>query len=109
MKRTTDLLTLAFLCIAALLFIWSWMPSAHAAQASPELHPSLSSSANYALDWNAFGNVSSGESASVNYHLSATIGQMAASTQSKSANYAECSGFQCVLNTLRAWLPLLFR
>ncbi len=109
MKRTTDLLSLAFVCVTALLFIGSWMPSNRSAQAAPDPPPLLSSSDHYALDWSAFANVSGGESASANYHLSGTIGQMAATTQSKSANYSECSGFHCMLNTLHAWLPLLLR
>ncbi len=109
MKRPTDSLSLAFVCAAALLFIWSWMPSIPAAKAAPDLRPLLGSSANYALDWSAFGNVSGGESASANYHLSGTIGQMAAGSDSASTHYAECSGFQCVFNALHTWLPLLFR
>lgn len=67
------------------------------------------SSTNFALDWSAVGEISGGDSASANYKLTGTIGQMAANTSSTSANYQACTGFECVLDNLRLFLPLIIR
>ena len=66
-------------------------------------------STNYALDWSAVGEISGGSSASVNFKLAGTIGQMAANTSSVSTHYGLCTGFECVLNYLRLYLPLILR
>jgi hypothetical protein len=66
-------------------------------------------STSYALDWSAVGEISGGGSASANYKLNATIGQMATNTSSTSSNYGLCTGFECVLNLLRTYLPLIAR
>jgi hypothetical protein len=78
------------------------------APTAPKLNPQMSS-INYALDWSAVGEISGGASASANYNLNATIGQMAANTSSTSTNYGLCTGFECVLNLLRTYLPLIAR
>jgi hypothetical protein len=67
------------------------------------------SSTSYALDWSAVGEISGGASASTNYKLNATIGQMAANTSSASASYGLCTGFECVANVLSLYLPLIRR
>jgi hypothetical protein len=64
---------------------------------------------NFALDWSAVGEISGGASTSASYKLNATIGQMAANTSSISTNYGLCTGFECVLNTLSLYLPLIRR
>jgi hypothetical protein len=78
------------------------------APTAPKLNPQMNS-ANYALDWSAVGEISGGASASANYKLNATIGQMAANTSSTNASYGLCTGFECVLNTLSLYLPLIRR
>lgn len=82
------------------------VPTVNAAPPVPRA-PQMSS-ANHAMDWGVAGSISGGESASANYELSGTIGQMAAGS-SASSNYAACSGFQCALNALRVYLPLIAR
>jgi hypothetical protein len=78
------------------------------ATAMPHANPQMNST-NYALDWSAVGEISGGESASANYKMNATIGQMAANSSSTSANYGMCTGFECVLNLLSTYLPLIRR
>ena len=78
------------------------------APAAPHINPQMSS-ARYALDWSAVGEISGGASASAGYKLNATIGQMAANTSSVSANFGLCSGFECVANWLSLFLPLIRR
>jgi hypothetical protein len=78
------------------------------APASPRINPQMNS-ANYALDWSAVGEISGGASTSASYKMNATIGQMAANTSSVSAGYGLCTGFECVLNTLSLYLPLIRR
>jgi nitric oxide reductase large subunit len=75
---------------------------------APKLNPQMSS-INYALDWSAVGEISGGASASASYKMNATIGQMAANTSSTSTNFGLCTGFECVLNTLSLYLPLIRR
>jgi hypothetical protein len=75
---------------------------------APKLNPQMSS-ASYALDWSAVGEISGGASASAGYKMNAAIGQMAANTSSVSAGYGLCTGFDCVLNTLATYLPLIRR
>lgn len=110
MKRFINFFTLAFVCALALLFVVTLthaerVPAVNAAPLAPLA--SQMSSPNYAMDWNTAGSISGGESTSTNYKLRATIGQMTASSNSTSANYAECSGFQCVLALMRAYLPMI--
>jgi hypothetical protein len=78
------------------------------APSAPRANPLMSSS-NYALDWSAVGEISGGASTSTDYKMNATIGQMAANTSSVSAGYGLCTGFECVLNTLALYLPLIRR
>jgi hypothetical protein len=68
-------------------------------------------STSYRLDWASAGEISGGDSNSTGYRLSATIGQMGAGTQSTSANYTLCVGFQCAESTVtyRGYLPLVLR
>jgi hypothetical protein len=75
---------------------------------APKLNP-LMSSASYALDWSAVGEISGGASASASYKMNATIGQMAANTSSVSPSYGLCTGFECVVDTLSLYLPLIRR
>jgi len=83
--------------------------TAHSQGASP--NTSQGGSAAYRLDWAAVGEISGGASASANYRLSATIGQMGAGTQSNSAGYGLCVGFQCgfTLDGYRVYLPVVIR
>lgn len=67
------------------------------------------SSAHYALDWSAAGEISGGPSASASYHMNATIGQMAANTGSAGASHSLCTGFECVVNALSLYMPLIRR
>ena len=55
----------------------------------------------------AVGEINGGSSGSTHYQLNATSGQLAATTNSTSAHYADCSGFECVLNTLALYLPMM--
>ena len=82
----------------------AFLPAPSAPQAAPQM-----SSANFALDWSAVGEISGGASTSTNYKLNSTIGQMAANTGSASANFALCTGFECVANALSLYLPLIHR
>ncbi len=107
MKRVMHFLTAVFVCASGLLFAWSLLPTSAAKAAPPELRSSQMSSTNYAMDWSTVGGASGGEAASANYKLSGTMGQMAASNGSTSSNYAACSGFQCVLQALSVYLPML--
>jgi len=102
---------LAFVCIASLFFIWTLVRPVSAAKTTPSvLRSPQMSSANYGMDWSTVGDISCGDTASTNYKMSETIGEMAASSNSSaSTNYAVCSGFQCVLNILHVYLPLIFR
>ena len=75
---------------------------------TPSTNPQMNS-ANFALNWSAAGEISGGASTSVSHNMNATIGQMAANTSSISANYGLCTGFECVLNTLWLYLPLIRR
>jgi hypothetical protein len=95
------------LCLACAGFMASALLAAPAPGA-PHLAPQMSST-NYALDRSAVGEISGGASASASYKLNATIGQMAANTNSISTNYGLCTGFECVLNTLSLYLPLIRR
>src|SRR5947208_12108876 len=79
-------------------------PAPHAPSANLQM-----SSPHYALDWSAVGEINGGSSTSPHYKLNATIDQWAATTNSTSAHYAVCSGFECVLNTLALYLPLIRR
>jgi hypothetical protein len=75
------------------------------ARARPE-----GATATYRLDWAAMGEISGGTSASAQYRLNATIGQMGAGTRSASAHYGLCVGFQCAAASAhRVYLPLVFR
>jgi hypothetical protein len=78
------------------------------APTAPKLNPQMSSF-NYALDWSAVGEISGGASASASYKMNATIGQMAANTSSTSTSYGLCTGFECVVDTLSLYLPLIRR
>jgi hypothetical protein len=78
------------------------------APSAPSTNPHMNS-ANYALNWSAVGEISGGASASASYKMNATIGQMAANTSSTSTNFGLCTGFECVLNTLSLYLPLIRR
>ncbi len=67
-------------------------------------------SANYALDWTAAGEISGGQAASANYALrESTTGQKAAGSLSASANYKLCSGWECTISTSYLNLPFLSR
>jgi hypothetical protein len=66
-------------------------------------------STNYTLDWSTVGEISGGSSASANFKLTGTSGQMAANTSSVSTAYGLCTGFECVLNYLRQFLPVVLR
>ena len=79
-------------------------PTPTAPRAKPQM-----SSASYALDWSAVGEISGGASASASYKMNATIGQMAANTSSVSTSFRLCSGFECVANMLSLYLPLIQR
>jgi hypothetical protein len=110
MKQIKSLLTLAFVFASALLFVLALVrsvPTATAAPSAPRA-PKMSS-ANYAMDWSAAGEIGGGNSASANFNLSGTIGQMAANSNSTSTNYGLCTGFQCVLNALSVYLPMIMR
>ena len=109
MKRFINFLTHAFLGASALLFVLTLTHRIPAVSAAPPAPPApRMSSTNYGMDWNTAGDISGGESASANYKLRGTIGQMAASSSGASANYAQCSGFQCVLGALmRVYLPMI--
>jgi hypothetical protein len=78
------------------------------APSTPRINPQMSST-NYALDWSAVGEISGGASASASYKMNATIGQMAANTSSTSTSYGLCTGFECVVDTLSLYLPLIRR
>jgi hypothetical protein len=93
--------------MASVLFAAPNEPKAQ--QVSQHLSGPQMSSTNYAMDWSAVGEISGGSSASANYKLTGTIGQMAANTSSTSSNYGLCTGFECVLNSLRLFLPLIQR
>lgn len=110
MKRLTSFHTLVLLCASALLVGVTLVHVAPTATAAPPVPrvPKMSST-NYAMDWSAVGEISGGASASTNFKLTATIGQMAANMNSASANYQACTGFECVLNSLRLFLPLIVR
>ena len=103
MKRFIPL-CLALVCVG---FMASALLAAPAPN-TPHITPQMNST-NYALDWSAVEEVSGGASTSANYKLDATIGQMAANTSNTSANYGLCTGFECVLNLLRVYLPVIFR
>jgi hypothetical protein len=66
-------------------------------------------STSYRLDWATVGETSGGDSASTSYRLGATIGQMGASTQSASAHFALCVGFQCAASEHHVFLPLMLK
>jgi len=97
---------------SALLFVLTLVRAAPTATAAPPAPraPQMSS-ANYALDWSAAGEISGGDSASANFKLSGTIGQMAANSSSSntSTNYGLCTGVQCVLNALSVYLLIIRR
>ena len=94
--------------LGGLMLLSAGVPPAHG-QAPPATGPE-GASASYRLDWAAAGEVSGGASASAQYHLSATIGQMGAGTRSESEHYALCVGFQCTAaSTYRVYLPLVVR
>lgn len=101
---------LILLCTFVVLFGFglAFARSVPAAQAAPPNSPQMGSS-NYAMDWSAVGRISGSITTSTNYRINATIGQMAASTGSVSANYRVCTGFQCVLDAIRVYLPLITR
>ena len=108
MKRLTVYIPPAFVAVSALLFVLSCLrgtPTASAA--APAAHPAQMSSAHYALDWSAAGEISGGDSASANYKLTGTTGQMGAGSLSASANAQACTGFECVLNNLGVYLPFI--
>ena len=110
MKRLNHFLPLTFVLASYLFFVWTLVSPVSVAKAAPPvLHLPQMSSAHYVLDWSTVGGASGGEAASANYKLSGTIGQMAASNRSASANDAACSGFQCVLDALRVYLPMIRR
>ena len=110
MKPALHSLPLALVCLAGLFFVWTLVRPVSAAKATPAgAYTPQMSSVNYAMDWSTAGGVGGGDSASTNYKLSATIGEMGASSSSVSSNYAACSGFQCVLNYMRSFLPLILR
>jgi len=94
--------------LISLIVVGSMALLAAPAPTAPSVTPQMNS-ANFALDWSAVGELSGGASASANYKLNATIGQMAANTGSVSTNYGLCTGFECVLNTLSLYLPLIRR
>ena len=95
---------LALACLGSVASALLAAPAISAPSVSPQMN-----SANFALDWSAVGEISGGASTSANYKLNATIGQMAANTSSVSTSYGLCTGFQCVLNYLRVYLPLIVR
>lgn len=97
-------LCLALVCVGFMASALFAAPAPSALRVNPQM-----SSANYALDWSAVGEISGGASTSTNYNLNATIGQMAANTSSTSTNYGLCTGFECVLNLLRVYLPIILR
>jgi hypothetical protein len=103
MKRLTAF-AVAVACISFMVSALLAAPAPSAPRANPQM-----SSTNYALDWSAVGEISGGASTSASYNLNATIGQMAANTSSISTNYGLCTGFECVLNTLSLYLPLIRR
>ncbi len=109
MKRLIPL-CLAVACVGLMASVLFAAPTETAVQqiSRQEYGPRMSST-NYAMDWNAVGEISGGDTASTNYKLSATIGQMAANTSSTSTNYQSCAGFECVLNALHLYLPLITR
>ena len=109
MKRLIPL-CLALACVGFMATVLFAAPTETAVQQQSQQQsgPRMSST-NFALDWSAVGEISGGDSASTNYKLSATIGQMAANTNSASANYQACTGFECVLNALQLYLPLITR
>jgi hypothetical protein len=109
MKRLIPFLPLMFVCVSAFLFV---LTLAHPAPADAQraAPPALMmGSTNYAMDWNAVAVSGGGESASTNYKLRGTIGQPAASSSSTSANYGECSGFECVVDALRLYLSIIMK
>ena len=103
-------LCLALACVGFMASVLFAAPTETAVQqqAQQQDGPRISST-NFALDWSAVGEISGGDSASANYKLTGTIGQMAANTSSTSGNFGLCTGFECVLNTLRLYLPLILR
>ncbi len=109
MKRLIPL-CLALLCLG---FMTSALLAAPTGATVPPLPQQQSisqmTSTNYALDWSTVGEISGGSSASANFKLTGTIGQMAANTNSTNTNYGLCTGFECVLNYLRLYLPIILR
>ncbi len=97
-------LCLALACVGFMASALLAAPASSAPRVAPQMN-----SANFALDWSAVGEVSGGASTSANYNLNATIGQMAANTSSTSANFGLCTGFECVLDLLRTYLPVIVR
>ena len=61
----------------------------------------------YTIDWSVIGEVNGATSKSTNYKITATIGQMAANTNSVNECSRLCTGFECLLNMLRTYLPLV--
>jgi hypothetical protein len=100
--------SILFVMLGGLVLLSVGVPPA-LGQASPAAAPD-GASASYRLDWVAAGEVSGGTSASAQYHLSATVGQMGAGTRSESAHYVLCVGFQCAaVGSYRVYLPLVTR
>ncbi len=109
MKRLIPL-CLALACVGFMASLLFAAPIETAVQQSSQqpTGPRMSSP-NFAMDWSAVGEISGGDSVSANYKLSGTLGQMAANSSSTSSHYGLCTGFECVLNTLRLYLPLILR
>jgi hypothetical protein len=96
-------LSVAMVCVGVVVSAWLSPPAPAAQGSNPQM-----SSANYALDWSAVGEISGGASTSTNYRLIATIGQMAANAASVSPTYGLCTGFECLLANVRnLFLPLV--
>ena len=116
MKNLMRFPVLLLLLFTSLVAIWLIQdsPSAKASSTSntqsTNAKPSMAS-ANYALTWTAIGEVSGGSSTSASYKLDATISQMAVQTESASANFKACTGFQCALIDLlrKLFLPLILK
>jgi hypothetical protein len=103
MKRLIPL-CLALMCVGFMASALLAAPASTAPGSAPQM-----TSTNYALDWSTVGEISGGESTSIHYNLNATISQMAANTSSTSTAYGLCTGFECVLNYLRLYLPIILR
>lgn len=95
-------LAAGFVAIPAMLALQA--PAASQRAPAPHSPQAPAASGSYALDWVAVGDIGGGASESPRYRLNATVGQAAAS-DSISAAFGACAGFECVRSLFAQMLP----